>query len=128
MIKVEATDGNDGLFTEIEGALLGTDGQLGEVVLAAFESDGTLLIQRADLEVAREDLAGDMHLGVVIRKALVAGDEELILRQVGVRLQVDAGVELRDVEDAALTVTVLKVLSSPQMEAFRRESSRVTVS
>ena len=101
VIKVEATDGNDGLFTEIEGALLGTDGQLGEVVLAAFESDGTLLIQRADLEVAREDLAGDMHLGVVIRKALVAGDEELILRQVGVRLQVDAGVELRDVEDAA---------------------------
>ena len=70
-------------------------------MLAAFESDGTLLIQRADLEVAREDLAGDMHLGVVIRKALVAGDEELILRQVGVRLQVDAGVELRDVEDAA---------------------------
>ena len=101
MIKVEATDSNDGLFTEIEGAAVSPDDQVGEVVLAAFESDGTLLIQRADLEVAREDLAGDMHLGVVIRKALVAGDEELILRQVGVRLQVDAGVELRDVEDAA---------------------------
>ena len=61
MIKVEATDGNDGLFTEIEGALLGTDGQLGEVVLAAFESDGTLLIQRADLEVARRHASGRGH-------------------------------------------------------------------
>ena len=64
----------------------------------SFQLNRLVNLDGCDLEVAREDLAGDMHLGVVIRKALVAGDEELILRQVGVRLQVDAGVELRDVD------------------------------
>ena len=102
LIKLEAANGDDGTIFDIEGAAIGTDGQIRKVVLAALERNSTDAAREStNLKVARVDLAVDMHLGVVKNQIQIVVNEELILGEILVILGVEARVELGDVEDAA---------------------------